>query len=66
MGKMDMAKADYDAAIRLNSKAAPTLYKRGMVEIRLGDADGGKADIAAALTLDPNAGDEMIRIGLTP
>ena len=65
MGKFDLAKADYDAAIARTPRAA-TLYKRGILKNRLGDMAGGKTDIAAALALDPNAGDDLTGIGVLP
>ena len=63
MGKFDLAKADYDRAIAADP-LAPTLYKRGILKNRTGE--GGKEDIAAALALDPRAGDDMTSIGVIP
>jgi tetratricopeptide (TPR) repeat protein len=63
-GDMVKAIADYDAALALAPKMAETLYKRGLARNRKGEK--GKADIAAALKLDPHAGDDMAEIGLKP
>jgi tetratricopeptide (TPR) repeat protein/transglutaminase-like putative cysteine protease len=65
MGKMDLAKADYEAAIAAGADAT-SLYKLGIVKNRLGDMDAGKLDIADALTKDAHAGDEMSDIGINP
>ena len=67
--KGDMAKAiaDYDAALALAPRMAETLYKRGLAKNRQAQnnkGENGKADIAAALKLDPHAGDDMTEIGL--
>ena len=43
---------DYDAAVRLDSKSAHSLYGRGIAALRLGRA-AGKADIERARTMDP-------------
>lgn len=53
--KNEFAKAipDYDAAIR-SRPSAPWLYEhRGAARIELGDYDGGAADIATAIRLNP-------------
>ena len=41
---------------------AESLYKRGLAKNRKGES--GKADIAAALKLDPHSGDDMAEVGL--
>src|ERR1019366_146922 len=58
MGKFDLAKAGYDIAIAAAPRAF-TFYKRGIVKNRQGDVAGGNADIAAAMAIDPHAGDAM-------
>jgi tetratricopeptide (TPR) repeat protein len=63
-GDMPKAIADYDAALALAPKMSETLYKRGLAKNRKGE--NGKPDIAAALKLDPHAGDDMTEIGLKP
>jgi tetratricopeptide (TPR) repeat protein len=69
--KGDMAKAitDYDAALALAPRMSETLYKRGLAKNRQAQnnkGENGKSDIAAALKLDPHAGDDMTEIGLRP
>lgn len=44
---------DYDAAIRLSAANPHALAMRGLAKWQLGDGDGGKADIAAAMRIDP-------------
>ncbi len=63
-GDMASAIADYDAALTLQPRSAETLYKRGLAKNRSGK--DGKADITAALKLDPHAGDDMNELGLKP
>src|ERR1700748_210437 len=50
-GKADYPGAvnDYDAVIRLSPRDARALTMRGLAKWQLGDGDGGKADIAAAM-----------------
>ena len=52
-GKYDLALADYDAALAINPRFASALYGRGLAKQKKGDPAGGKIDIAAAQTLDP-------------
>ena len=52
-GKYDLALADYDAALAINPRFASSLYGRGLARQKKGDPAGGKIDIAAAQTLDP-------------
>ena len=65
MAKFDLAKADYDAAIAIKP-LGQTLYMRGVTKNRLGDAAGGKADIAAGLAIDPRAGEFATSVGINP
>jgi tetratricopeptide (TPR) repeat protein len=68
-GDFVRAIADYDAALALAPKMAETLYKRGLAKNLLAKnrkGESGTADIAAALKLDPHAGDDMTEIGLRP
>jgi Flp pilus assembly protein TadD len=51
-GDFTSAISEYNAAIRLNAKDARALVMRGLAKWQLGDGDGGKADIAAAMRID--------------
>ncbi|MDB5699894.1 MAG: hypothetical protein JWL66_93 [Sphingomonadales bacterium] len=64
--KTDFAAAitNYDAALKINPKIAWSLYLRGLARIKLGQAESGEADQAAAMLLKPGIADEAARIGL--
>jgi tetratricopeptide (TPR) repeat protein len=51
LGQWDDAIADYDAALKSDSRFATALYGRGLGRTRKGDAAGGEADMAAAKAL---------------
>jgi tetratricopeptide (TPR) repeat protein len=48
-----------DKAVTLNPNSADALYLRGLVRAELGDAEGGAADQAAAVALDPSLAEEL-------
>lgn len=54
LGFFRTAILDYDAAIDVEPKNALLLFARGTAKTRAGDDDGGKADRAAARTIDPD------------
>lgn len=54
LGKMDLAIADFDEAIRQNPKNANALYGRGLAKQKKGDQPGGVADSAAATAIKPD------------
>ena len=60
-GKQDYAKAvtDYSEAIKLDPTYARAIYNRGEVKLKLGDKDGGTADIAKAKELQDDIGPEQ-------
>lgn len=53
------AKEWLDRAVALDPASADALYLRGLVRVELGDAEGGAADQAAAVALDPSLGEEL-------
>jgi tetratricopeptide (TPR) repeat protein len=56
--ELDLALADYDAALRVDPKNAFCLYGRRMAKQLMGDQAGADADIAAAKQIYPDiAGD---------
>jgi tetratricopeptide (TPR) repeat protein len=74
-GEFDKAIAQYDLALAAKPldpltyfppDPAQTLYRRGLAKLAKGDAEGGKADIAQALTRNPHAADEMAHFGIQP
>jgi tetratricopeptide (TPR) repeat protein len=65
-GRYDQSITDYNEALKLNPKMAPSLYGRGVAELRKGMADAGQADIKAAVALRPNVAAAASEAGLTP
>ena len=57
---------DFDAANRLDQRTANALYGRGLAQVRLGRADAGQADIAAANMRDPAVAARFAGWGLAP
>jgi len=53
-GEYDHALADFDVVMRFDAKNALALYARGLTLLKKGDAEAGKADIAAAKAINPN------------
>lgn len=62
----DDAIADYNAALKRNPYFAPSIFMRGMAEVRKGDAEVGRADIAKAETLSPGTTRDYVRYGISP
>jgi hypothetical protein len=52
-GKYEAAIKEYDAALKLKPDSAEALYLRGVAKLKLGDAVGAEADLAAAAAIDP-------------
>ena len=65
-GKYPDALAGYDAALAAEPNLAPSLWMRGLIKGKLGDAAGKTADMASATKIDPNIAAEFKRIGITP
>jgi tetratricopeptide (TPR) repeat protein len=55
-GDLDGALADYNQAIKLNSKSAAAYNNRGNVKFTKGDLDGALADFNQAIQLNPEYG----------
>jgi tetratricopeptide (TPR) repeat protein len=66
LGKLDDALADYNTALAKTPDLAGSLYGRGLIEIIKGQAEAGRADIAKALAIRPQAGDAFKEMGLAP
>ncbi len=64
LGHWELAIADYNSALRFDSKLPSALYGRGFAKLKKGDLTGGNADIAAAKTAEPNIEGEFARYGL--
>ena len=65
MGDWDRAIADYDEALKLNSKTAWSLYGRGVAKRHKGLAAEGDADIAAAVAIAPDLPDRAKKLGIS-
>jgi hypothetical protein len=57
------ALADLDLALTIDGNRPNTLYVRGLVKRRSGDAAGADADIAAAVKLAPTIAEDRPRSG---
>jgi tetratricopeptide (TPR) repeat protein len=66
MGDYDKSIADYDAALKINTKNAWSLYGRGIGKLRKQKTSDGDADIAQATTLWPRIAEEFKRRGIVP
>lgn len=66
LGDAAGAYEDFNAAYTRDSSLATSLYGRGVAQIRLGRTVEGRADIAAALALDPEAAANYVLAGQTP
>jgi tetratricopeptide (TPR) repeat protein len=65
-GDFAHALVDATAAFRADQKSADALFARGLARIRLGDADGGNIDMAAAAVIDPQVRAAFADVGLKP
>jgi len=66
MGRFDKSIADYNDALKLNPKAALSLYSRGLAKIRVKKTAEGEADMAQALKMEPGVADQFNRLGIKP
>ena len=66
LGRLDEAIAQYSAAIKVQPRAAPALYGRGLAELKKGAKAEGEADIAAAKAIAPGLPQQYQRYGLAP
>ncbi|HEX4301554.1 MAG TPA: TonB family protein [Rhizomicrobium sp.] len=66
LGNYAAVLADDTAAIAGNAKEPSSFYIRGLAKLKLGDAAGGNADIAAAQAIDPGIAKEYAGYSVTP
>ena len=62
--RWDLAIADFNSALRFDPKLPNSLFGRGFAKLKKGDP-GGKADIRAANTIEPNIAEQFDRYGLS-
>jgi tetratricopeptide (TPR) repeat protein len=65
LGRLDDALADYNAALNGAPDLAPTLFMRGIVRSKIGDA-AGRDDIKQALRMSPSLARQFARYGIEP
>ena len=63
-GDFKAALVDYDAALKADPEQSWSLYMRGLVKAKLGDAAGAKADRETAIKLDEHAPERAHALGL--
>lgn len=66
LGKFDAAMADYDKALAEKPNQPSSLYGRGIAKLKKGAVIDGKADITAALAIDPKVEKQFAGYGVTP
>jgi tetratricopeptide (TPR) repeat protein len=63
LGRLEEALAAYDLVIAKDPNNAWPLYGRGLAKKRLGDGEGGAADMGAAEAKKPGVGQEYLKYG---
>jgi tetratricopeptide (TPR) repeat protein len=66
MGNYPAAISDCDEAIKNDDKMSSSLYIGGLAKLKIGDASGGDADIAAAKKIDEKIADTYGGYGVKP
>lgn len=66
LGRMEEARADLDAALKISPNMPGSLYMRGIVKLRGDDRAGGQADLALARLQQGRIDDEYSGFGITP
>jgi tetratricopeptide (TPR) repeat protein len=66
LGQFADALEDYDAALKLDVKLAPSLFMRGVVKLRRGDKPGGEADLRRARALSDSVDVDYKEFGILP
>jgi len=64
--RYDDALADIDAVLEQRPDEASSLFLRGLIRSRMGQAEAANADLAAASTLQPLIAEERRRFGIVP
>jgi tetratricopeptide (TPR) repeat protein len=65
-GRFREALIDYNAALKGNPTDPYSLFGRGIAKLRTGDAQGAKADMAAAAAVQAGIAAEFLSFGVTP
>jgi hypothetical protein len=64
IGEFKKAISDYDAALKINSWLASSLYGRGVAKLKNGDRINGDTDIAAAKRMSASVVEEFANNGI--
>ena len=65
LGQVEDAIADFDAALKLAPRLAPSLFVHSIASARKGDPAKAAADRAAALAIDPDVAEVYVGYGVT-
>jgi len=66
MARWDDALADFNAALDSNAELPASLFMRGLVRVRMGDAAAARDDLAAARAINPRVDADYARYGIKP
>lgn len=66
MNRFEDALADLNAALDLDPGLPASMYMRGVVRKRMGDARAGEGDIAAARMMTPQIDRTYAKYGIAP
>lgn len=66
MGRMEDALADLNAALDVAPDQVASLYLRGIVRKRMGDAAGSETDLVAARLMSPRIDEDYAKYGIKP
>jgi len=64
LGRLDIAIANFNAALLYAPKLATSLYGRGVARLKKDDTAAGNADIAAAEAIQPDIARQMASLGV--
>lgn len=64
LNHVDQAVADFDEALKIDTKSANALYGRGLAKRRKGDRAAGDADISAAKAIETSIAERFAHYGI--
>jgi tetratricopeptide (TPR) repeat protein len=64
LGELDKALEDYDAALKLDANLAGSLYGRGVIHQKKGNAVGAETDMTAAKAPSSDAAEPWAKFGV--
>ena len=66
MGQMDDALSDLNAGLEQDPSMAASLFMRGVIRKKQGDAKNAEVDLAAARLIRPSVDRDYARFGIAP